>query len=176
MNARVLALWLGLMCGASAVAAAQPQPQPQADPTVDRAQASKHFDRGLELIERGAYPEAVAQFERAYQLSKNDAVLHNLGMAYAAAGRPVEAAATLARYLTSQGAGLEAGERARIEAELQRQRAQIGEIAIQVKPDGARIEIDDRKRGTSPLARALFLPVGEHTIVASHPDYESAGA
>ncbi|HMI93908.1 MAG TPA: PEGA domain-containing protein, partial [Polyangiales bacterium] len=140
----------------------------------DREQASRHFDSGLELIVKGAYSDAVVQFERAYELSGDAAVLHNLGMAYAAAARPVEAASALARYLEQSGDALSGPEQKRVEAELERQRARFGHVAIQIDPAGALIKVDGRLAGIAPLAAPLPLPVGEHRIEATYHGHQSA--
>jgi hypothetical protein len=138
-----------------------------------REEASVHFDRGIELVSEEAYTAAAAEFERAYALSSVPAVLYNLGMAYAAAQRPVEATSALERYMQLADAIPESEQR-RIEAELARQRARIGQVELVVQPEGAVVLVDGRDVGTSPLREPLRLGVGEHRIEASRADYERA--
>jgi PEGA domain/Tetratricopeptide repeat len=163
--ARLTCLLLGVPVH-SAVAQAQTAP--------GREQASIHFDRGLELIEENAYDAAVVEFERAYELSPNHAALYNLGMAYIAAGRPVDAVAALSRYLDSARQTLPPGEVRLIEEELQRQRARIGLVSLTVEPRGARVKVDSRDVGTAPLSTPIALATGSHTIEVTHPGYDRA--
>src|SRR5262245_61199389 len=68
--------------------------------------AREHFARGVELVDEGAFEQAAHEFQRAYDLEPNAAVLYNMGQAFAAAGRPVEAVSALARYLEAGGAAI----------------------------------------------------------------------
>jgi hypothetical protein len=138
----------------------------------DRAQASMHFDRGLELIEENAYEAAAVEFERAYELSHDDTVLYDLGMAYVAAGRPVEAAAALSRYLDTARGPLPAAETQRLKHELQRQRARIGNLAVEIEPNGALIKVDGREVGRAPLSSPIPLASGNHILEIAHSGYE----
>jgi hypothetical protein len=145
--------------------------------TQERAtheEAIEHFDRGVELVSEEAYAQAVAEFERAYELSRMPAVLYNLGMAYAAAQRPVEATSALERYVQLAADSMPEDERTRIDAELQRQRARIGLVELVVEPEGALVTVDGRDVGTTPLREPVRLGVGEHRVGASRADYERA--
>lgn len=139
-----------------------------AQPSSSRAQASVHFDRALELVQSGQYGSAVDEFEQAYRLSGDDAVLYNLGMAYVAAGRPVEAASALDRYLQAERSALPPIERARIEAELQAQRARIGYLVLALEPHCARVEVDGRELAPEAASEPIPLPPGEHVVEVAH--------
>lgn len=145
----------------------------RAQPSLDRQQASVHFDRGLELIQEGAYTEAAIELERALTLSGDEAVLYNLGMAYAAAGRSVEANDTLSRYLASKRDSLPPAEIDIIEEELRRQRSRIGFVRVIVEPADASIVVDGRRLSQSPLPESVPLTIGDHHVEISRPDYES---
>jgi tetratricopeptide (TPR) repeat protein len=143
-----------------------------AQDSAARAEAGGHFDRGIELIQKHAYEEALLEFERAYALSSDDAVLYNLGMAQIAVNQPVEAVATLTRYLESASTHPSAEERARIEAELARQRARIGSLVLDIQPSRATCYVDGRAIAAS--AAPIQLAIGEHRIVARLAGYEAA--
>lgn len=170
---RTTALWR-IIASCAMGLALWPHHAVRADDATNLEQAGVHFDRGIELIEENAYDAAAVELERAYQLSHDDTVLYNLGMAYAAAGRPVEASAALARYLEHTRATLPAQEVGRIEDELRRQNARIGSLALDVDPQGARIEIDGRLIGTTPLTQPIALAVGRHDVQVTASDYETA--
>ena len=161
------AAWIALLCLQAwplRIASAQP------DPAADRERASEHFDRGIALVERGQYREAAEAFEAAYRLSQERAVLYNLGMAYAAAQQPVAAAETLARYLESEPDAISADERTRILAEIERQRARIGSLTVELLPLSALLSIDGTPRPTS--TQPVSLEVGAHRLQATLHGYE----
>lgn len=160
LSACLLAVWLPRWAVAQSV-----------DPeTLERA--SHLFDRGVECAQEGGYEQAVIAFEQAYALSGSTAVLYNLGMAYVAAGRPVEASDTLRRYLEHDGQALPAAERERIAQELTQQEGRVGTLTMTVEPPSARISIDGRALAAEVQNRPARLAVGDHWLEISAPGYE----
>lgn len=135
-------------------------------------QASRHFDRGVELVQSGSYDQAVIEFERAYTLSGSPAVLYNLGMAYVAVERPVEACDALTRYLQHQAPSVRAEDRERIEQELARQCSRVGVIQLELQPPAARVTIDGRAFGPETASQPLRLAVGNHWLEATLEGYQ----
>ena len=68
-----------------------------------KGEARARFDRGLSLFEDGDNAGALAEFKRAYELIPNSLVLYNIGLVYAAMGRPVDATDTLDKVLKDPG-------------------------------------------------------------------------
>src|SRR5271165_5504294 len=76
----------------------------QPSPTEDvKSEARERFDRGLRLFNDGDNAGALAEFKRAYDLIPNPTVLFNMGLVYAAMGRPVEAVDVLDRVVADPG-------------------------------------------------------------------------
>src|SRR5262245_51288347 len=98
---RAPALCLGLALGLLSAGPAAAQGNAAGDGI--RAEARERFDRGLALFNDGDNAGALAEFRRAYDLVPHRLVLFNIGMVYAAMGRPVEAADTLERVLGDPG-------------------------------------------------------------------------
>jgi hypothetical protein len=142
-----------------------------ADP---RAEAREHFDRAMALVDRGALQQAIVEFQRAYDSMPHYTVLYNLGQAYVALGRPVEAVDALTRYLEEGAERVTKARRAEVEDELLRQKAKIGEVTLSVEPSGARLSVDGKDVGEAPLAGPVRLAAGSHRIEASLPGYEPA--
>jgi tetratricopeptide (TPR) repeat protein len=71
-----------------------------ADP---RGDASAHYARGLELGAQNGYDRALREFNQAYAISPQFAVLYNIGQAHIALGHTSEAIEALARYLRDGG-------------------------------------------------------------------------
>jgi tetratricopeptide (TPR) repeat protein len=139
-------------------------------------QARQHFDRGLGLVDDGQYSEAIVEFNRCYELKPHYAVFYNIGQAYIALAKPVEAAAALRRYLDEGGKAIDAKRRAAVEKEIQRQQARIATLDIRVLPAGATVRLDGAELGRSPLSAPVPVGVGTHTVTASFMGYEPGEA
>ncbi len=136
-----------------------------------KAEARKHFDRGVALSQQKNYPEAVKELKRAYELNPDFAVLFELGEAYAAAGQPVQAADALGRYLGAGGTQIPDERRRQVEAEIVRQEARIATVTVTADLSGAVIRLDSVEIGRTPLPASIRLGAGVHTIDASLAGY-----
>jgi len=63
------------------------------------ASAREHFDRGTTLYDLHRFDEAAAEYERAFELHHDPALLFNIGQAYRAAGVPSKAVQFYRSYL-----------------------------------------------------------------------------
>lgn len=136
-----------------------------ADSDATRAEARERFDRGLRLFNLRDDSGALAEFERAYELTKHPLVLYNIALVYAAMNRPVEAVETLDKLLQNPGSlDREKVERAR-QAKTD-QTSSIGSLEITTNVAGASIEIDGVVKGTTPLSKPLRLGRGAHIVGA----------
>lgn len=156
-----LAIILGLI---STPAVAQPEA---------KKEARAHFERGLALAKGEAYAEAVVEFNRAYQLSPNYAVLFNLGQAYVGMGQSVYAVETLTRYLSEGGKEVPSARRKQVEADIAQQERRIATVAIQTSQAGAVIRIDGIEVGKSPMLAPVRVNAGAHVFAASLAGYRA---
>jgi hypothetical protein len=155
-----LAIILGLI---PTLAVAQPDP---------KAEARAHYDRGVTLAKGQAYAEAVVEFNRAYQLSPNYAVLFNLGQAYVGMGQPVYAVDTLTRYLSEGGKAVPSSRRKQVEADIAQQERRIAAVTIQASQAGAVIRIDGIEVGRSPMQAPIRVNAGAHVFAAALAGYK----
>ena len=122
---RVLTSVLGaILCWGQPLAAQQ---------RSDASEAARHFDRGYLLAQQGNLEAAIAEFEQAHALSPHPSVLYNLGQAYAASGRAVEAVQTLRTYLEQADAALDAERRAQAAAIVDYQAQRIGTLELDIR-------------------------------------------
>lgn len=138
-----------------------------------RAEARERFDRGLTLFNQGDNQGAIAEFQRAYQLTGNTTVLYNIARVQAAAGEPVAALATL-EQLATDPKDLSAARRAQVEALQQEQAQRVGTVLVRTAaPNGARIEVDGMDAGPLTADQVLRLSAGRHVLgvlaVGFHP-------
>src|SRR5690242_12704125 len=68
-----------------------------------RGDARAHYARGLELAAQNGYAGALREFNEAYNISPQYAVLYNIGQAHIALGQTAEAIEALGRYLRDGG-------------------------------------------------------------------------
>jgi len=137
-----------------------------------KAEAAQRFDRGLELFDQGDNAGALAEFKRTYDILPNPVVLYNIGLVYAAMGRPVEAVDALEPSVT--GGGLSAKQLERAKQTLADQKARIGRLTVTTTPDGAHIEVDNVEVATTPLAQPVRISEGSHIIGAVAEGYAPA--
>ncbi len=80
---------------------------PAAARADERAEARRHFQRGMELIDSGELEGGIAELEIAYATLPHPDVLYNIARAQLEAGRLEEAIATYELYLESSPADAE---------------------------------------------------------------------
>ena len=140
---------------------------------TDASEAARHFDRGYLLAQQGSLETAIAEFKQAYALSPHPSVLYNLGQAYAASGRAVEAVQTLRKYLEQADPELDAERRAQALSLVDYQGQRIGTLELEVEPAGAEITLDGEPLGKAPLSSPIPLTAGSHGLTVAHAGYTS---
>ena len=146
--------------------------EPVSDSEANKAQAAQRFDRGLQLFNEGDNAGALAEFKQTYALVPNPIVLFNIGLVYAAMGRPVDAVDALSAIV--DGATLSVEQRERAQKTLAEQRDRIGRVSVTTEPPGARIDIDGVEVAKTPLSGPLRVAVGSHVIGAVAEGYAPA--
>jgi tetratricopeptide (TPR) repeat protein len=68
-------------------------------PADNKAEFEKHYAKALSFYERGAFPEAIAEFEAAHELKPEPLLLFNIGQAYRKAGKKAPAIAAFRKFL-----------------------------------------------------------------------------
>src|SRR6185369_1641826 len=145
---------------------------PQTEAELNKAQAAQRFDRGLQLFNEGDNAGALAEFKQTYALMPNPIVLFNIGLVYAAMGRPVDAVDALTPVVDS--ATLSPEQRERAQKTLSDQQQRIGRISVTSVPVGARIDVDGVEVARTPLSAPLRVAEGSHVIVAVAEGYAHA--
>jgi tetratricopeptide (TPR) repeat protein len=103
MNVRGLVVWLALVFGGalgSMTLSEQASAQATAPTPENEAAAREAFQRGRIHYDNGEFDRAAKAFEEAYTLSRRDALLYNLYLAYRDANEQEKAAEALRNYLT----------------------------------------------------------------------------
>jgi hypothetical protein len=158
-----------LFLGALVSADAHAEPPPPDAMRAARAEARTRFDLGLKLFGDGDNAGALAEFERAYRLIPNPLVRFNIGLVYAAMGRPVDAVAALDEVLAAPGS-MKADKLARAKEIRAQQAARIARLSVTTNVPAA-LELDGVAAGRTPLAAPLQASAGIHVIGAVATGY-----
>lgn len=154
---------------------AQPQPpatQPATQPApteADLAAAREHFDRGIRLFDQSDNDGALAEFQRAWELSRRPSVLFNIAATNQAMRRYGEAIAALQRFLADAPPE---PRRQRRDAEhtLEELQQLIAHVRVVLDPEDATLLLDGR---VQPTRSDLIVGPGTHRIQASRDGYRT---
>ncbi|HEY0476560.1 MAG TPA: tetratricopeptide repeat protein [Kofleriaceae bacterium] len=168
---RIALIALGLILVASPGLGAAPDARPRAPrkpaaPTSEQRDADHHFKSGVALFKDGKYSEALAEFERAYEIAPHPLVLYNIAGCHRQLSHYAEAVGYYRRFL-ADGKGVVAAARlATARTELDSILALVARVTVTIAPpgDGAILVLDG-----VPLdhpAMPLMVSPGEHQLVA----------
>ncbi|HEY8090708.1 MAG TPA: PEGA domain-containing protein [Polyangiaceae bacterium] len=163
----VASLLVGLVPASVLAQPAPPPPAPASEAT--KAEARDRFDRGLKLFNDGDNAGALAEFKRAYELIPNALVLYNIGLVYAAMGRPVESVDALDRVLASP-TGVAPDRLSRAQQTRDEQAHRIARVTVTTNVP-ASVEIDNVVAGQTPMTSPLRVSGGLHVVGAVATGY-----
>ena len=92
---------------------------PTAHADNSREVARAHYARGVELAGKNDYGQALQEFNQAYIVSPEFAVLYNIGECHIALGHPTEAVEAQSRYLREGGDRMSPARRELVRAQLE---------------------------------------------------------
>lgn len=147
---------------------------PDAPSNPEQAEADRHFKSGVTLYKEAKFAEALAEFERAYEIAPHPLVLYNIAGCHRELSNYAESVKYSKRFL-EEGKGVVSKARlAAAQAELDSVLARIARVSVTVPVEGAELIVDGVSLGTFPLDMPLILPPGEHRIVARADGYRDA--
>jgi hypothetical protein len=159
---------------AAAPMRASADPSPSAEPGAAVAQARQHFSRGVRLYEEDDFRAALIEFERAYELAPNWAVLYNVGQSHYQLRDYVRALSTLERYVREGGNQIAKDRRAQVEREVEELRGRVARVTVTSNVAGTEIAIDDARVDRTPLRRPVLVGAGRHKVTGSRGGYVAA--
>ncbi|MGE0396675.1 MAG: hypothetical protein AB7T06_08165 [Kofleriaceae bacterium] len=147
-----------------------PKKDPKADPpdkvpSGEQKEADRHFKSGVELYKEAKYTEALAEFERAYEISPHPLVLYNIAVCHRELSHYQQAVKFYKRFIGEGKGQVPNAKLTTAQTELDSILARIARVTVTVSPDGATLLVDDQELGTL-VEMPIVLPPGEHRLVA----------
>jgi hypothetical protein len=134
--------------------------------------AKEAFDAAQLLSNNSDFAGALTKFEQAYALSGDTRLLFNMAVCAKSLRSYVLMRSLLLRYQREAGAALSAEDRSIIDAALAASRGLVGAVKLDVDPAGARVLIDGRVLGTTPLAEPVTLDLGDHALFVQKAGFD----
>ncbi len=134
-------------------------------------QAQAQFERGVARYEAGDLAEALAAFQRAYELEPHPHLHYNIGVVQLDMGDHAAATRSLTRYLDEGGATVDPQRRAEVEERLETLARKIGKLIVRCNVDGAEVRIDGDLVGTTPLDDTIVVDAGTTRVEVSAAGY-----
>lgn len=151
----------GESVGTGAQPAAEPAAQVQ---PADVEEARRRFDRGVKLYSEGDFTLAVIEFERAYELVANYRVLYNIGQVSIQLRQYAKARQALEQYLSEGEGEIEEGRLAEVQADVEMLKSRTAKLTVLVNVAKARVFLDGKLLGITPLPDAILVDAGSHSI------------
>ncbi|HSD89615.1 MAG TPA: tetratricopeptide repeat protein, partial [Kofleriaceae bacterium] len=163
---------LFLLLAVASVAEAAPN---KGDPPAAK-EADRHFKSGVALYNEQKYAEALAEFERAYEIQPHPLVLYNMAACHRELSHYGDAVKFYRRFIKEGQGKVPAAKLKTAQKELDDILARIARVTVNVSSgDNTELIVDGISLGTTPLDTPIILPPGEHKIVAraiGHKDAE----
>lgn len=136
--------------------------------------ATTHYQNGVRLYyQEGNVHDALVEFQRSYELSRNWQILFALGQASYEVRDHAAALQWFQKYLLDGGAAVPSERRKVVETDIEELKRRVGRVTVESNVAGAQVSIDDRSIGVTPLANHV-VNVGEHRVTVSLPGWQAA--
>jgi len=138
------------------------KPKPLSQSLAGAAKAD--FEAAKLLANDRDFAGALIKFQSAYEASKDPRILWNVAFCQKNLRHYAKVVTTLKRYIAEGGALLSAGDKNDAQELIATIEPFTTRATIHVSQDGAQVFVDDELVGTSPLANALVLDIGERHL------------
>jgi len=156
-----------------APAAAQKKP-PADDSKV--TQARERYKRAVSLFNSKDFGGALVEFTESYRLTKRFEVLYNIALTQMELKRWQDSLKTFRSYLDKGGAAISKDRRVLIEQHMTKSMSNLASVKLTVVGGPARVQVNGRSVGDSPLATAVLLPSGRFVFRATRKGHHPAEA
>jgi tetratricopeptide (TPR) repeat protein len=135
------------------------------------ADARQHFLAGQDYYTQGRYEKAIAEFEEAYRLDPRPLLLYNLAQAWEKIGNLEKAVDYLKKYVEADPGNDDRATLVERISTLEERIAATG-VTVTCNEVGAKVYVDDKEVGTTPITGNVKLSAGNHKIQVSKPGFD----
>jgi PEGA domain len=154
----------------AARAQATPAAAAEATDGARKEQARTHFERGAALVRAQSWEAALAEFLLSRELYPTRGNTQNAAVCLRQLERYDEALDML-ELLLATFPTIAAADRTAAEEDIRQLRLLVGALDVRVSEPDAQIQIDQRGRGSSPLAKPVRVKAGSHGILVYKPGF-----
>src|SRR5215470_5761080 len=153
--------------GTVAHAAPKRKPAPRPEPkTPEQKEADRHFKAGVALFKDARFAEALAEFERAYEIAPHPLVLYNIAGCHRELSHYSEAVTYYGRFLADGPGKVPQARLAAAQTELDAILARVARVTVKVSPDVDDVALILDGTPLDKPVMPLIVPPGEHRLVA----------
>ncbi len=163
------ALSLGLVTSIPEASAKRDTPAQKAKKKASK-QANRHFKRALKFAADENHEEALAEFEKAYELAPHPLVLFNIAGAHRQLQQYRQALNTYSRFLLEGDGSVKPELLRRGKADMDELLSLVARVSVDSDPSGAILVVDGEEVGELPLTERLVLAPGTHVFEATLGD------
>jgi hypothetical protein len=153
---------------ATGTAAAGSAPTP-----AQLAEAKKFFEAGLKLMKEQLYQEALASFLEAYRISPRESIQNNIALSYRNLKDFASAYSAYEELLARFGDKMKPAAKNDAQRALEELVILTGLVTIKVQEPDAKVTVDGKEVGKTPLSKPVRVNIGVHTITVSKPGFET---
>jgi tetratricopeptide (TPR) repeat protein len=135
--------------------------------------ASRHFQRAVDLYNEGDFRGALVEFKKAHTLLPRAPVLFNIGQTEYQLQEYAAALRTLERFLAETGPS--AAHRAEVQETVEVLRGRVGWIAVTTDRANCDVMLDDVAAGVTPLSEPALVSIGRRRVAVSCGGQRLAG-
>lgn len=161
--------WFGMVALAACLAPCEAAAQTEVE-----LEAQRLFEAGVAALTAGDAAGAAEAFAQSHALYPHPGTLKNLAASLEAASRPVEAWEAWNELLERYGSVVSEAARAEARARAAALDERLARVVVTTEPPGAKLEVDGRSVGTTPLATPVRLEPGDHSFTARLEGRETA--
>jgi hypothetical protein len=158
-----VALGLSVMLSSPVVTAQATKARPTLSQSLTGS-AKEDFEAGKLLATDGDYAGALIKFQSAYDKSKDVRLLWNVAFCHKNLRRYSKVLSTLRRYIDEGATTLSAADKRDAEELIGLIEPFTTQVQLRVTESGAAVYVDEELLGTSPLAEAVALDLGERRL------------
>jgi hypothetical protein len=180
MRAALIAVAIGVLVPAALVAAPPPRQSPPPKSSgpgpneLLQKEADRHFKSGVGLYREARYADALAEFERAYEIAPHPLVLFNIAECHRELLHYAEAVTSYRQFLAEGNGRVPAARLQTAQAELDALLTLIARVTVTITPANEEAVLILDGRELDRPAMPLILPPGGHRLVARAPGRRDA--